>query len=42
MSYGPIFLALFIACFGSYGGGPASITLVEKEVVDRYGWMNTQ
>lgn len=42
MIYWYIFLAFFIPGILGYGGGPASIPLVEKEVVDRYGWMSTQ
>lgn len=42
MIYWSIFLAFFIPGILGYGGGPASIPLVEKEVVDRYGWMSTQ
>lgn len=34
-----IFLAFFIPGIIGYGGGPASIPLVENEVVDRYGWL---
>ncbi|WP_456279210.1 chromate transporter [Bacillus sp. AK128] len=34
-----IFLAFFIPGIVGYGGGPASIPLVENEVVERYGWM---
>nr|WP_285842669.1 chromate transporter [Metabacillus litoralis] len=33
-------MAFFIPGILGYGGGPASIPLVENEVVDRYGWMN--
>ncbi|PGT77459.1 MULTISPECIES: chromate transporter [Bacillaceae] len=40
MLYWDIFLAFFIPGILGYGGGPASIPLVENEVVDRYGWMN--
>ncbi|MFV2050164.1 chromate transporter [Metabacillus litoralis] len=40
MLYWEIFLAFFIPGILGYGGGPASIPLVENEVVDRYGWMN--
>lgn len=40
MIYWEIFLAFFIPGILGYGGGPASIPLVENEVVDRYGWMN--
>ena len=42
MIYWHIFMAFFIPGILGYGGGPASIPLVEKEVVDRYGWMTTQ
>lgn len=42
MIYWSIFLAFFIPGILGYGGGPASIPLVEKEVVDRYEWMTTQ
>ncbi len=42
MIYWHIFLAFFISGMLGYGGGPASIPLIEKEVVDRYGWMDTQ
>lgn len=42
MIYWSIFLAFFIPGILGYGGGPASIPLVEKEVVDRYGWMTTE
>lgn len=38
MIYWKIFLANFMANFLGYGGGPASIPLLEHEVVDRYGW----
>lgn len=42
MIYWHLFLAFFIPGILGYGGGPASIPLVEKEVVDRYEWMTTQ
>ncbi|WP_422124373.1 chromate transporter [Planococcus sp. X10-3] len=42
MIYWQIFLAFFIPGILGYGGGPASIPLVEEEVVNRYGWMSTQ
>ncbi|WP_085522647.1 chromate transporter [Tuberibacillus sp. Marseille-P3662] len=35
-----IFLAFFIPGILGYGGGPASIPLVENEVANTYGWMN--
>ncbi|HLR75254.1 MAG TPA: chromate transporter [Virgibacillus sp.] len=38
MIYWQIFLANFIANILGYGGGPATIPLLEHEVVDRYGW----
>lgn len=40
--YWHIFLAFFIPGVLGYGGGPASIPLVENEVVQRYGWMTIQ
>ncbi|GAA0413477.1 MAG: chromate transporter [Bacillota bacterium] len=42
MIYWEIFLAFFIPGILGYGGGPASIPLIENEVVTRYGWMNVQ
>ncbi|MDQ0157109.1 chromate transporter [Robertmurraya andreesenii] len=39
MIYWKIFLAFFIPGILGYGGGPASIPLIENEVVDRYGWL---
>ncbi|MFE8701649.1 chromate transporter [Cytobacillus sp. FJAT-54145] len=39
MIYFDIFLAFFIPGILGYGGGPASIPLIENEVVDRYGWL---
>lgn len=42
MIYWKIFLAFFIPGILGYGGGPATIPLVENEVVGTYGWMNTQ
>ncbi len=35
-----IFLAFFRVGIFGYGGGPASIPLVYKEVVDRYKWLD--
>ncbi|GGM35557.1 putative transporter YwrA [Paraliobacillus quinghaiensis] len=40
--YWEIFIAFFIPGIVGYGGGPASIPLVENEVVDRFGWMSVQ
>lgn len=42
MIYWDLFLAFFIPGIVGYGGGPPSIPLVEVEVVDRYGWLNTE
>ena len=42
MIYLQIFLAFFIPGVLGYGGGPASIPLMEHEVVENYGWMDTQ
>ena len=39
MIYWHIFLAFFIPGIIGYGGGPASIPLIENEVVGRYGWL---
>lgn len=41
MIYFEIFLAFLIPGVLGYGGGPASIPLVEREVVGTYGWMTT-
>ncbi len=37
-----IFLAFFRVGMLGYGGGPASIPLVHKEVVDHYKWMTDE
>ncbi|RSD24996.1 chromate transporter [Mesobacillus subterraneus] len=42
MIYFQIFLAFFIPGILGYGGGPASIPLIENEVVDRYEWMSVK
>lgn len=42
MIYLQIFLAFFIPNIIGYGGGPATIPLIEHEVVDRYKWMTTE
>ena len=36
-----IFLAFFRVGILGYGGGPSSIPLVHKEVVDKYNWMDS-
>jgi len=41
MIYWHIFLAFFIPGILGYGGGPASIPLIENEVVDKYGWLSS-
>ncbi|WP_431800662.1 chromate transporter [Halobacillus andaensis] len=40
MIYWQIFVAFFIPGVVGYGGGPASIPLVENEVVGRFEWMS--
>ncbi len=42
MLYWNIFLAFLIPGILGYGGGPASIPLIENEVVQRYEWMTVQ
>jgi chromate transporter len=42
MIYLHLFLAFFIPGILGYGGGPASIPLIEHEVVGNYEWMSTQ
>lgn len=42
MIYWEIFLAFFIPGIVGYGGGPATIPLIEYEVVYRYGWMSVE
>lgn len=42
MIYWEIFLAFFIPGILGYGGGPATIPLIEAEVVQRYGWMTVE
>ncbi|WP_147804132.1 chromate transporter [Alkalicoccus halolimnae] len=42
MTYWEIFLAFFIPGIVGYGGGPATIPLIEHEVVHRYEWMNVE
>ncbi|MFS0749982.1 chromate transporter [Oceanobacillus sp. 1P07AA] len=42
MVFWELFIAFFIPGILGYGGGPASIPLVENEVVSRFGWMTVQ
>ena len=35
-----LFMAFFRVGMLGYGGGPSSIPLVHKEVVEKYKWMN--
>jgi chromate transporter len=42
MKYWEIFQAFFIPGILGYGGGPASIPLIENEVVFRFEWMSVQ
>lgn len=37
-----LFLAFFRPSILSYGGGPASIPLMQKEVVDNYHWLTSE
>lgn len=37
-----LFVAFFRANIVGYGGGPASIPLIRKEVVDIFGWMTNE
>lgn len=39
MIYWQLFVAFFIPGILGYGGGPSFIPLIEKEVVDRFGWL---
>lgn len=39
MIYWQLFLAFFLPGILGYGGGPASIPLIENEVVKNYGWL---
>ncbi|URT70508.1 chromate transporter [Cytobacillus firmus] len=41
MKQADIFMAFFRVGILGYGGGPSSIPLVHKEVVDKYKWMDT-
>lgn len=41
MKHIQIFLAFFRVGILGYGGGPSSIPLVHKEVVDKYKWLDT-
>lgn len=41
MIYLQIFIAFCIPGIVGYGGGPASIPLIEHEVVNRFGWLTT-
>ena len=40
--YWKLFIAFFIPGILGYGGGPASIPLIENEVVQNNGWMDVQ
>jgi len=42
MIYWQIFMAFFRVGILGYGGGPSSIPLVYKEVVDKYRWMDDE
>ncbi|MDC3414348.1 chromate transporter [Terrihalobacillus insolitus] len=42
MTHWHLFLAFFRVGMLGYGGGPSSIPLVEKEVVEKYKWMDDE
>ncbi|MEH7344566.1 chromate transporter [Bacillus sp. JJ1532] len=42
MNHWHLFLAFFRSGMLGYGGGPSSIPLVHKEVVERYKWVNDE
>lgn len=42
MIYWDLFWGFFVANVLGYGGGPASIPLLQNQIVDQYGWMNKQ
>ncbi|GGE12646.1 putative transporter YwrA [Marinithermofilum abyssi] len=42
MIYWKLFVAFFIPGIVGYGGGPASIPLIQNEVVNRYHWMTLE
>lgn len=42
MIYWQLFVVFFYTNLIGYGGGPATIPLFEKEVVQRYHWMTTE
>lgn len=37
-----LFWGFFVANLLGYGGGPASIPLMQQEIVDHYGWMTNE
>lgn len=40
--YWNLFLAFFRPGIFGFGGGPAAIPLIQKEVIDNYGWMTIE
>jgi len=42
MLYWKIFLAFLIPGIIGYGGGPATIPLIQNEVVNNYGWLSLE
>lgn len=42
MVYWDLFVVFFYTNIIGFGGGPATIPLLEKEVVQNYGWMTTE
>jgi chromate transporter len=41
-SWWELFWGFFVANILGYGGGPASIPLMQEEIVNRYGWMTNE
>ncbi len=42
MIFWDLFWGFFVANVLGYGGGPASIPLLQNQIVDQYGWMTNQ
>jgi len=42
MKYKDIFLAFFRAGILGFGGGPACLPIIQKEIVDKYGWLTKE
>lgn len=42
MTWWEIFWGFFVANVLGYGGGPASIPLMQEEIVNHYGWLTNE